>query len=855
MELQFQSNLDFQIEAVKSIVDLFETQEFLNHNQWNVGENGIIPNTLDMDSQVLLDNLKSIQRRHGLSEDQELREMNFSVEMETGTGKTYVYLRTIFELNKHYGFRKFMIIVPSVAIREGVLKSLLITKRHFQDIYANVPYRYYEYDSKKINHIRQFARGSFIEIMVITVDSFNKDTNIMNQERDGLQGQKPIELVQKTRPILILDEPQNMESDLSKTSLKSLNPLFTLRYSATHRDPYNLTYRLTPVDAARKNLVKKIEVSSITDSGDFNVPYVQCVDIKSTSNNIKAKAIVNKITDSGTAASTITIKSGDDLAHKTNNPQYDGYVVSEIDSRYNFIKFNNGITLKKGDIHGPDRRQIMEMQIRHAVELHFKKHEQLKPEGIKPLTLFFIDKVDNYLSESGFIRTAFKNAFNTIKTDYQDFRNVDVDSVHGGYFSNRSTEASIKKDKQTFDLIMKDKESLISFNTPMQFIFSHSALTEGWDNPNVFTICTLNPTASIMKKRQEIGRGMRLPINQRGDRITHGEHVLTIVANERYEEYAKKLQSEYEYGGNIAPPQPMNSSARTTLRLKHRFTRPEFKTLWAKVAKKTKYAVDINSTKLVQECIAEINTITIDKIKIQIQRVELNLEDKGVTTKFIGKSQPVKASSPHPVPDIVEHIAKETMLTRGTIVKIMMGINNLELVFKNPQEFVSSCTTIIKEKLADSLVNGIKYIQVDDYYRMSLFDDIDVYGSSVVSVDKTIYDSVACDSKVEEQFAKDLDGEDQIKLFVKLPRWFTVDTPIGQYNPDWAIVKNNADEFGVMQEAVYLVVETKGSLDSADLRPNEKRKIRCGLLHFQALGVKYGVYTNVSALLRDENVL
>ena len=846
MELKFQADLDFQAEAMESIVGLFETQKFAGEDRWSVEENGTIPNRLDIGQDAILENLNALQRANGIPEDPRLYGMNFSVEMETGTGKTYVYLRTVLELNKRYGLRKFMIVVPSVAIREGVLKSLKITEGHFKDLYANAQYRYYEYDPRKIGRIRQFARGSFVEIMVITVDSFNRDTNIMNQARDSLHGQRPIDLVSKTRPILILDEPQNMESDLAKASLKRLSPLFTLRYSATHRDRYNLAYRLDPVDAATKGLVKRIEVSSVTESDDPNGAAVQCTDIMSGPSGVRAKITVNKKTGRGVKPSALTVKDGDDLAGRTGNPEYDGYVVSEIDYRYGFVKFSNGAKIKKGESN-TDRRQIMRTQIRHAVEIHFQKYQELKRDGIKPLTLFFIDRVDNYASEDGFIRKAFEEAFDSLKPG--DFRSVDAGSVHRGYFSSKKTEKSIGRDREAFDLIMKDKEKLLSFETPVQFVFSHSALREGWDNPNVFTICTLNLTESAMKKRQEIGRGMRLPVNQDGARITGGGHVLTIVANEKYEEYARKLQSEYaEHGDGVAPPDPGNRRERTTLRPKRGFKmQPEFKTLWDRVSTKTKYAVKIDSEGLVRECVARINEMTVDKIKIRITRVELDLSREGVKTRFVGEGSE-DAARDRSVPDMVGHIAEETSLTRKTIVRILTRIDNLCLAFRNPQEFAASCTTIIRSTLADYLANGVEYTKIDEWYEMDLFGKVDAYKRHVVEAGKTIYDGVVCDSDVERNFARNLDGEDNVRLFVKLPRWFTVDTPIGTYNPDWAIVKDKKDELGAVKETVYLVAETKGSADPDALRGTEKRKIRCGGKHFESIGVDYRVATDVSEL-------
>lgn len=850
MKLKFQSNLDFQTEAVESVVALFETQRFSKDSQWDIGQEGTIANKLDIDQQTILNNLNIIQHKNKIATGRKLEGMNFSVEMETGTGKTYVYLRTIYELNSRYGFKKFIIVVPSIAIREGVLKTLKITEKHFRGLYGNASCKYYEYNSKKINQIRQFARSNNIEIMLLTIDAFNKNVNVMNQERDDLQGQKPINMIKKSRPILILDEPQNMETELAKESLEKLSPSFTLRYSATHKNPYNLTYRLDPVDAIKKGLVKKIEVASVRDSGDYNTSPIYCMDINSTPKSINAKLKVNKNTSAGLKRGQITVKSGENLGQKTDNSEYNEYVVSEIDYKRGFIKFSNGIKIEKDHMHGMELKQVMELQIRHAVEVHFQKFDQLKNEGIKPITLFFIDKVDNYKNKNGFIRRAFEKAFNELKLTDKNFTSLDVKEVQAGYFSSKSTDKTIKKDKVAFDLIMRDKEKLISFDEPVQFIFSHSALREGWDNPNVFTICTLNPTVSTMKKRQEIGRGMRLPVNQKGDRIVDGEYILTIVANESYEDYARQLQNEYveEYGERMGL-KPTNRRDRTTLKVKKEVQLcPEFKSLWQKVATKTKYAVRINSSELIKHCVEEINKMTIKTIKIQVEKVELSLDrEKGVVTKFVGKSA-VEANREYSVPDIVGHISKKTSLTRATVINILVKINNLDLVFNNPQEFVASCTTIIKEKLADFLVNGVEYVKIDDWYRMELFDDVDTYINCIVNAKKCIYDAVVCDSETEIAFAQELENMNNVKIFVKLPNWFVVETPIGRYNPDWAIVLDNTDEHGNIKNTLYFVAETKGSTDWKNLRDVEKRKIRCGERHFRAIDIKYRVVTKPSQL-------
>ncbi len=855
MELKFQSNLDFQLDAINSVTDLFESQKFIADNYWDISENGIIPNRLDLIDSQILENLNNIQKQNKISQSKDLKNMDFTIEMETGTGKTYVYLRTVFELNKNYGFKKFMIIVPSVAIREGVIKNLQITEKHFKSIYDNTPYRYYEYDSKKINHIRQFSRGSTIEIMIITIDSFNKDSTIMNQERDILQGQKPIDLVSKTRPILILDEPQNMETDIAKESLKKLKPLFTLRYSATHRTYYNLVYRLTPIDAFEKNLVKKIEVSSVTEDGNYNDAFIHCAEIKILNNKIKARLNVNKKAKNAIKLSAITVTNGNDLFIKTNNPEYSGFVVTEINAKYGFIKFSNGIKLKQGQEQGKDQEQIMKSQIKHTIEEHFQKYSMYKQEGIKPLSLFFIDRVDKYLQEDGFIRKTFETLFNQIKGEFPDFKDMDVKNVHTGYFSKMRTEKSMMRDKDSFDLIMKNKEKLLSFDEQVQFIFSHSALREGWDNPNVFNICTLNHTVSSMKKRQEIGRGMRLPVNQKGDRITNKEHILTVIANESYEEYASKLQQEYidEYGDEFIIQRPANKRERCTLKTKKDFElNADFKELWEKVARKTSYAIKINTNDLIFDCVTKINEkIATDSIKIKIETVELRLKEKeGIVTIFKGASQQ-ELDKTFSIPDIVDHVSNETKLTRGTIVKILTKINNLHLIFKNPQEFIASCTLIIKEELANFLINGIEYKQIkgEDWYKMELFEDIETYENMIVKVDKTIYDDgIIFDSKVEKDFAKELDQQDnRIKLFIKLPRWFVVSTPIGDYNPDWAIVKDDKDAHGNTQETLYFVTETKGA-DITNLRPTEKRKIKCGEKHFESIGVPYKVVNTINDL-------
>ena len=855
MKFKFDGNLDYQLEAIKSIVGLFQGQKSSAKSFPFIAENGVLPNDIGISEKKILDNLKAIQKENKIKEVETLQGMDFSVEMETGTGKTYIYLRTVLELNKEYGFKKFIIIVPSVAIREGVLKTLEITKQHLKQIYDNIAYNFCEYDSSKLSRIRQFSRNNNVEILVMTLDSFNKDTNVMNQNIDKLSGQKPIDLVAQTNPILILDEPQNMESDKAKDAIKKLNPLFNLRYSATHKNYYNLVYRLTPVDAYNKGLVKRIEVLSVIKEDDFNSAYIKCLDITADAKGINAKIEINQNIKSGYKVKKITVKRGDNLYEKSDNPEYKDFVVSGIHAGYGYVKFSNGITVKKGEDLGGDRKGLMKVQIKHTIEEHFRKQEILKPFKIKVLSLFFIDRVANYKEEDGFIRKTFIEEFEKIKKNFPAYKDLEVNKVHNGYFSNFKSDKGMETDKEAFNLIMKEKEKLLSFEEPTQFIFSHSALREGWDNPNVFNICTLNETVSEMKKRQEIGRGMRLPVNQEGDRITDLDfNILTVVANENYADYVSKLQQEYidEYGELIAPPKPANARNRRILKLKKGFKlNPEFKELWKKISKKTKYAVDIDTSTLIKNCVDEINKLTIKTIKIRIEKVFLSLsENEGIKTQFVG-DEAEEFNKNFEIPNLIDLISFETNLTRDTIHNIISTISNMDLIFKNPQEFTQSISIIIKEKLKEFLINGIKYLELKNFWQMELFEDLEAYEDYIISdyKDKTIYDGIIWDSDGEKEFAKQLEDNDKVKLFIKLPPWFVVETPVGEYNPDWAIVLEEKDLQGKTKDKLYLVRETKFVDNLDNLRPSETHKIKCAEEHFRTIDVNFKTIRNFQEIV------
>ena len=881
MEFKFESNQQFQLQAIESIAKLLDEQHYIS-GQFDLNEDGLaaIPNSLEVDNDTILKNLQQVQVDNGLTPDEALKYIeakipllgeqtpihfpNFSVEMETGTGKTYVYLRTILELYRRYGLRKFIIVVPSVAVREGVIKTLEITQSHLKQLYDNPPYRYCAYDSSKLSQVRQFALSDGVEILVMTIDSFNKASNVINQTTDRLQGEIPIHLIQASHPILILDEPQNMVSELRVKALAALNPLLTLRYSATHRVPYNLVYRLTPAEAYQQELVKRIEVDGVLQEDDVNQPFIQVNNIQSRRNTLTARLSVHKLMRDGKVKEqSVTVKPGDSLAEKTNRPEYNDYIVDEINLFSDFVRFTNGIEVERGESKGEDKEAIFETQIRLTIGEHFRKQERLKPFNIKVLSLFFIDRVDNYAQETGIIRQLFWKCFNEIKQEYASWKNVDVDSVQASYFAQRRTRSGeivyedsksgeSQKDAEAYDLIMRDKERLMSFDEPTCFIFSHSALREGWDSPNVFQICTLNQTTSEMKKRQEIGRGVRLAVDQSGNRVRDAKvNVLTVIANESYASYVEGYQSEMreEYGDQESPPL-MDKRKRGKAKLQKAYMlKPEFKKLWERIKHKTRYAVNIDTNQLISEVIQELDEAEIRPPRITVTKAQVHVDDDHVFSaiQMSGAKTVIDLAGRYPLPNLVDammHLLENTTppmrLTRKTLLEIFMRTQNQQPALNNPHEFASVAVRIIKEKLTDQLVDGIKYEKIDDCYEMCQFEtSIRSWEDNLIPAKRSLYDPLIYDSKVEKKFVEGLEKRGDVKLYVKLPAFFKVPTPIGTYNPDWAIVVEDPD---YEDPRLYLVRETKGTTNLDDLRPDEKRKINCGKKHFrEALGVDYEV--------------
>ncbi len=864
MKIKFDDNLEYQLDAIRAVVELFDGQP-LSQGHLDAplatptgeffGELSV-GNQLTIDELQIFHNLQTIQRSNKISESPELDSMNFSVEMETGTGKTYVYLRTIHELQRQYGFKKFIVVVPSVAIREGVLKSIELTREHFSKIYGR-DMNTWIYESRNISNLREFAASSQSQIMIINIDSFNKESNnVIYQPHERLSYQEPIKFIQAVNPLLIIDEPQNMESERAKESIAKLNPLATFRYSATHRNLHNLVYQLNPVDAFRKRLVKRIEVDSVTEGEDFNRPYILVKSIRSSKNRITAKLEIDMRQKDGPKRKSITVENRANLLHRSGGREnYQRYIINEINARDKFISFENGMTLHEGDTHGGHTDDIMRAQVRQTVLQHLEKEARIfgqRPEGrrMKILSLFFIDRVANYADESGKIRQWFIEAYQEYaqRDRYKSLALPPVESVHNGYFARdrgipKDTTGATKADAEAYALIMRDKERLLSLSEPLRFIFSHSALREGWDNPNVFQICTLNETRSEMKKRQEIGRGLRLPVMENGERCFEDDvNILTVLANESYDDFASKLQSEIEAecGVEFGKSRIGNTRERRTAKLKKSWQiDQDFLELWEQIKHRTRYSVEYDSRDMIERAAGALSDMEpVERPVISVQRHIIEMDQEGVSAGNMLSDRKESFSGIFSIPDMIRCLQRETELTRNAIAEILTRSETLENAATNPQQYLDRATKKLKQVLAEIIVDGIKYERIEgSEYEMMLFEENEIisYLNKMIEVKNSIYDTIGFDSDIEKDFAMGLDGREDIKLFVKLPRWFKVETPVGDYNPDWAIVKQLDGE----DAKLYLIRETKSTTDFHKLRPDEASKIQCGKVHFQELGVNF----------------
>ena len=987
MKFHFEPNLDFQLQAIESVCDLFRGQEicrteftvtqFSPQSQPHLGfaENDLgIGNRLLLLDDEILANLNAVQLHNGLPPSESLDSRDFTVEMETGTGKTYVYLRTILELNKRYGFTKFVIVVPSVAIKEGVYKTLQITEEHFRALYSGTPLEYFIYDSAKLGQVRNFATSPQIQVMVVTVGAINKqNVNSLYKDSEKTGGEKPIDLIKATRPIVIVDEPQSVDGGLrgrGREALAAMNPHCTLRYSATHAYQHHMVYRLDAVDAYERKLVKQIEVASATVENAHNRPYVRLVSTRNHSGVISAKVELDVEVAGRVRRREKIVEDGDDLEQTTGRVVYSDCRIGEIyvEQGNEFVELRipgGEHYLRKGEAWGDvDALAVQREMIRRTIREHLDKEKRLRPQGIKVLSLFFIDAVDRYrrydsdgnatmgeyaqIFEEEYRRLAKHPNYHTL------FQEVDLSSaaheVHDGYFSidKRGTwtdtaennEANRDSAERAYNLIMKEKEKLLSLETPLKFIFSHSALREGWDNPNVFQICALRDIRTERERRQTIGRGLRLCVNQQGERLRGFDvNTLTVVARETYEEFAENLQKEIEEdtgirfgvvekhqfaaipvagengqttalgfdaskelweelkvegyidaGGRIQDSlrkalkdesliipdefKEQRSEIEKTLRKlagrleiknanERRPVHPrqailhssEFEDLWERIKHKTTYRVEFDNEDLLTKCTRALrNAPPIPQTRLQWHKADISIGQAGVeATETVGAATIVLNETDIELPDILTELQDRTQLTRRSIQRVLSESGRLDEFKRNPQKFIEIAAQSINSCKQQALVEGIKYQRIGDesFYAQELYEQEELTGylKNMIDAEKSVYEKVIFESGIEAKFANQLEKQEEVKVYAKLPGWFTVPTPLGSYNPDWAVLIDTDEG-----ERLYLVVETKGSLFSSDLRSYEDAKIECGKAHFDALKLKessprYEVATSVEDLL------
>lgn len=1020
MKLQFKHQ-KFQADAAKAVVDVFAGQPYLTPSymmdrgyQGKMQESGqtysqsnmfdetdftgwsnqrIVP---ELNNQIILDHIQKIQRNNQIEPSSKLEgTYNLTIEMETGVGKTYTYIKTMYELNKHYGWSKFIIVVPSIAIREGVYKSFQVTQEHFAEEYGK-KIRFFIYNSSQLTEIDRFASDNSINVMIINSQAFNakgKDARRIYMKLDEFRSRRPIDIIAKTNPIVIIDEPQSVEGKQTKKNLEEFHPLMTLRYSATHKSDsiYNMVYRLDAMEAYNKKLVKKIAVKGIQESGTTatdSYVYLEGINLSKAD----PTATIQFHTKGASGVKTVSRKVGIGFNLYPNSGELEEYknnfVVKSIDGRDDSLEFINGIKIYAGDVIGKvSEEQLRRIQIRETILSHIERERQLFYKGIKVLSLFFIDEVDHYrkYDESGnpvngIFADMFEQEYEDVlqnlqlkigEDDYLKYlQSISAEKTHAGYFSidkkGRMINSKIKRsetssdDVDAYDLIMKNKELLLDRNpqkSPVRFIFSHSALREGWDNPNVFQICTLKQSSSEIRKRQEVGRGMRLCVNEDGNRMdenalgadVHNINVLTVIASESYDKFAKGLQAEIAEAVGNRPRQVTEIlfenarvhdkdgneetiDASMARRLIHymikmdyidendaltdkfyedkangevsfgtemdqykpdlmliidsiyddtkmkpenarsnnvelkvdpdKLAMPEFKALWSKINARTAYVVDFDTDELVRKSIVALdNKLRVPKIFFKVETGSMKeikskdalLEGSSFEKQKSGTYDEHKVATNSSVKyDLVGKLVEETGLTRKAVIQILTGIQPTVFnQFKdNPEEFIIQAGKLINNEKATAIIQHITYDVLDDKYDTDIFTDATIKGKldvNAMKADKHLFDHIIYDSTNERKFAQELDVASDVAVYVKLPDGFYISTPVGHYNPDWAI----AFKEGTVKH-IYFVAETKGSMDTLELRGIEDAKIHCAREHFKAISgdnVVYDVVDSYQALL------
>ena len=999
MKLRYKSQ-DFQSDATNAICNAFIGQPKQHAQSYILDPGQSNDNTDDLfrfdayanpalviNNDLLLENIVNQQIRAGLQPSEKLlgRGINLTVEMETGTGKTYTYTKTMYELNKLYGWSKFIVIVPSVAIREGVYKSFQSTAEHFKEQYGKA-IRFFIYNSAHPNDIEAFATDANINVMIINMQAFasrGEDARRIYMKLDTFRSRRPIDVIAATHPILILDEPQSMGGPVVTDMMNKFNPLFILRYSATHREPFNMVYRLDALDAYNRKLVKKISVKGVSVIGNTatnSYVYVSKINVFPNKNPTVTIEIDYQNATQVTKR-TFNFERGDNLYDKSNKLQEykDRWVITDIDARDNSVRFENGQTLYVGDVIGDmNQEQVRRIQIRETINAHLEQEEKLFNRGIKVLSLFFIDEVAKYRTQDdqgGLYAQMFEQEYADAVADrlsqlglnpeYESFlKQTDAHKAHAGYFSidkkgkfqdsklgRSETSASKDGDIAAYDLIMKDKERLLSREEPVRFIFSHSALREGWDNPNVFQICALKISDNNVSRRQELGRGMRLCVNQNGDRMdysvlgesVHKLNVLTVIASESYEKFAKGLQGEYDddlksrprivtqqlfkqairletgemrpiteeesrriynhfirqdyiddngnltakfhdarQAGTLVMPdgfpaeeiiriaesvyKPIEIENRNKTRVKielntKNFEKREFQELWARINQKSAYTVDFEAKELEENAIKKLDDeLHVTPVTVVVTGGEITAitEDRFVEDGQTARRTVVKTAEVDLKYDLIGKIAEGTQLTRKCVANILCGIRKetFERFKQNPQDFITKAIGLINGEKATTVVQHVTYSALDDRYDTSIFTDSDTRALADKTVETPknhIYNYVVADSNIEREMAAELERQEDVCVYAKLPRGFEISTPVGKYNPDWAI----AFKQGTVKH-IYFVAETKGQLQSlnfgtmANTNPIEQTKIDCAKKHFKAISgdeVKYDVVDTYENLM------
>lgn len=1012
MKLKFKIQ-EYQTAAVNSVVDCFAGQPMSAGITYRVDPGrvrdagpllatqpaeeiaGFANESFRITPQQILENIQSVQRLQNLPVSAALKaeeltgcNINLDIEMETGTGKTYCYIKTMFELNRQYGWTKFIVVVPSIAIREGVYKSFEVMKEHFLADYQKQA-RFFIYNSGQLHNLESFSSDAGINVMIINVQAFNArgaDNRRIYEELDDFQSRKPIDVIKANRPILILDEPQKMSGEATLESLKEFNALFMLRYSATHKKEYNKVHRLDALDAYNQKLVKKIAVRGISVKGLAGTDaYLYLDGIQISANRPPVASVEFEVKQAnGIKRVTRKLEKGSnlfDLSHELD--QYDGFVVSEIDARTNTVSFTNGVEIGTGEVINDQNESVLRrIQIREAVKAHFEKEKMLYHHGVKVLSLFFIDSVAKYRQygddgeSAGEYARMFEEEYaaerdrqlSLIDPAYNEYlSSIAPDKTHNGYFSidrrtKRLVDPSIyttgetrgeSKDESAYDLILKDKERLLSFAEPTRFIFSHSALREGWDNPNVFVICTLKHSDNTISRRQEVGRGMRIAVNQDGDRMdnpatVHDINVLSVVTSESYTDFVMALQKDIRdslssrpkvanvayFTGKIlrtdekdVPVTPVMAQqleyyliqngyidyekkitqkyhdARLneelaelpTALIEHaeqvfklvdsvfseahmpsidndldtkvnplndNFSKREFQELWGRINQKAVYTVEFDSAELIAKSVVALNSyLRVTKIQYMIQAGQQTDETTfeelragaGFTLSKTANAD-VDASVRSSVPyDLIGKVVTATNLTRKTVGTILSRLQPaiFEQFTQNPEDFISKAATLMNEQKATMIVEHLAYDPITERYESDIFTQDKTkhnFSRAGEKLKRHVYDYVFTDSTVERKFVTELDTSDEVVVYAKLPRGFSIPTPVGDYNPDWAI---SFKEGSVKH--IYFVAETKGSISSMQLRLIEQSKIECARKFFEKITsdqVKYDVVDDYGKLMQ-----